>query len=98
MVKILARVTSCRTCPNRQYYSGGVYECVLVKAHLVDSGGIPAWCPLPDDPAHVAAKAESDLHSARAYLNVAVEAAFQEGVPLSRVQDLLREAQARLAR
>lgn len=98
MVKILARVTSCRTCPNRQYYSGDVYECVLAKAQLVESAGIPAWCPLPDDPSHVAAKAERDLHSARAYLDVAVEAACQEGVSLARVQDLLREAQARLAR
>ena len=52
-LKITGTTKNCRECPNRVYYSGGVYECtaagdVQIKPSETDT--IPDWCPLPDYP------------------------------------------------
>jgi hypothetical protein len=50
MTKIVALVNRCKECPNRQYYSGGVYECIKVWRKLKEGEAIPRWCPLPEYP------------------------------------------------
>ena len=52
MSKILDIIQSCKDCPHRHYYSGGVYECSKVGEQLVPGVLIPRWCPLPEHPAH----------------------------------------------
>ena len=51
MSKILGIVHGCKECPNRHYYSAGTYECAMVRKALPHDATIPAWCPLPDQPA-----------------------------------------------
>lgn len=45
--RILAIINRCKECPHRQYFSGGIYQCVKVRADLDDRESMPAWCPLP---------------------------------------------------
>lgn len=56
---IVAHVAGCRFCPNRQYYSGGVYECwharygsprPKIPTNLDASNEVPEWCPLDKVP------------------------------------------------
>jgi hypothetical protein len=58
MSKILGIVQCCKECPHRRYYSAGIYECSKVNEALPKDADIPAWCPLPDHPAHRLAAAE----------------------------------------
>jgi hypothetical protein len=53
--KILGMVTSCGTCPNHKYDSGGVSECVLVHEAVRDKSIVAPFCPLPDFPSRVIA-------------------------------------------
>ena len=50
MAKIIGIARTCEDCPNRHYYSGGVYECLVTKGSLNADNSIPSWCPLPDYP------------------------------------------------
>jgi len=50
-VKIIGIVQSCKSCPNRVYDSGGMYECEKVRQSLAPDCVIPPWCPLADHPA-----------------------------------------------
>ncbi len=59
---IVTHVPGCRFCPNRQYYSGGVYECwhqrfgsadcrkPMIPTQMDQSNEVPAWCPLDKQP------------------------------------------------
>jgi len=50
--KVLALIGSCKECPNRSYYSGGVHECTKARTMLArdQEETIPEWCPLTDYP------------------------------------------------
>lgn len=71
-MKIIGLVAKCEDCPNRRYYSGGVYECVAAEAHIPPAesrrGGIPAWCPLADYPASEMSRLESENAALRQQL------------------------------
>lgn len=52
-MKITGTTNSCRECPYRVYYSGGVYECTKAgDVHIkpAETDTIPDWCPLPNYP------------------------------------------------
>lgn len=52
MTKMTGLANSCKECPHRHYYSGGVYECAIVQNSKLNADNtIPGWCPLPDYPA-----------------------------------------------
>lgn len=97
-MRIAVAVHCCRECPNRQYDSGGVYECVKVRAPLVDSSNIPQWCPLPHDNTLMAARAERMLHDAKQVLGKATQEAADTSTSPERLRDLLRIAADQLAR
>ncbi|OZI23717.1 hypothetical protein CAL26_09810 [Bordetella genomosp. 9] len=61
--RILGTVTRCVGCPNRQYYSAGVYECTAVERALDVSEAMPQWCPLPEYPtiAEIRAQARAEM-------------------------------------
>ncbi len=97
-MRIIGRVNSCKDCPNRRYGSGGVYECSKVDAPLVDSNVIPEWCPLPRDPAQIAARAELNLANARAVVATTLDLVGQEQIGVDRVRELLAMAAEQLSR
>jgi hypothetical protein len=51
-MKVLGLVSNCKECPNRVYYSGGVYDCAKADTHLPhgQEDQIPKWCPLAEYP------------------------------------------------
>lgn len=49
-MRILALVNSCGECGNRQYYSGGVYNCKLVDEQIRDDKRVAPFCPLAHYP------------------------------------------------
>jgi hypothetical protein len=98
MLKVVQTVSDCRQCPHRAYGSGGVYDCLKAQAPLCKDESIPAWCPLPNDTAAIAANARKSLVDAKAVLAVAMtEAANPETSP-ARLRELLEIAHAQTAR
>lgn len=86
MSKIVQRVKRCRECPSRRYGSGGRYDCTKADdAPLLDIDVLPAWCPLPDDPAPIAARALLALDNAKAVVTAA------KGEAKTATPDRLRE-------
>ncbi len=53
--KVVITTTSCGTCPNYSYYSGGVYRCSLVDEAVLEKNRIAPFCPLPDYPSSIIA-------------------------------------------
>ncbi len=92
-MKILAIVSSCTECTNRQYYSGGSYTCSKVDAPLPKTNQIPDWCPLPEDPARLAAIANKKLSDAKTVLKHIIQAVGSEnGLSQDRLLELLQMA------
>lgn len=97
-MKIVQSVSTCKDCPHRHYYSGGVYECGKVgAAPLPNDCGIPDWCPLPNDAAQIAAQARHALANAKAVLSIATQEAANIETTPSRLRELLVIAADQLA-
>jgi len=62
---MLAFISSCKSCPNRKYASGGVYDCTLAHERIPDAVGIASFCPLPDYPARIIAEQEATIRALR---------------------------------
>jgi hypothetical protein len=92
MPKIVAITNACRDCPNRQYESGGQYRCEAVKAPLIEGEQLPAWCPLPDHPATVAAQASKKADIARRQLLACLEYVQGDGATIAGAKDILGRA------
>ncbi len=92
MLKIVQTVQNCKECPNRRYFSGGVYECE--KAGNVPLSreffAIPEWCPLPNDSAPIAANAMFALENAKSVLKAAMKEA--ESASPERLREMIRFA------
>jgi hypothetical protein len=70
MSRILGIVHSCNTCPKKQYYSGGTYECIaigtVIDSDTLKNGYIAEWCPLPPHPANEFEVMRKELNKLRA--------------------------------
>lgn len=98
-MKIVQRVASCQGCPNRVYGSGGVYECLAAsRAVLRKNEAIPDWCPLPNDPAPIAAQARQALDYAKEVIAVAITEAENPDISVKRLKELLAITQEQLNR
>lgn len=97
-MKIALRVSSCKECPNRRYYSGGRYNCAAVDAPLPEDMGYPDWCPLPNDPAQLAARSTEALAAAKRVLAVATQEAANKDTSAERLRELLGMAANQLTR
>lgn len=98
-MKIVQRVSNCQACPNRVYGSGGVYECKAASnAPLRKNEAIPDWCPLPSDPAPIAANARRALDNAKEVVAVAITEAGNPNISVKRLQELLALTAEQLAR
>ena len=97
-MKIVSSVTVCKDCPNRHYGSGGVYECGAMNSAPLpqNSNAIPGWCPLPDHPGPLAAKAMHAVDNVRAILDAANAEAPTAGE--GRLRELISIAAAQIAR
>lgn len=91
-MRIAVAVKRCQECPNRQYDSGGRYDCGKVGAPLTGVGSIPPWCPLPHDQTVMAARAMRMLEDAKQVLAVANDEASDLSTSPERLRDLLRIA------
>lgn len=60
-MRMAKNVTSCKGCPYEHYYSGGAYECTMVKQIIPERDKIASFCPLPIYPAQVMADMEGSL-------------------------------------
>jgi len=63
--KITGQVTSCGTCPNYRYNSGGTYQCDLVDQIVLDKNVVAPFCPLPDFPSQIIADMEMTIRGLR---------------------------------
>lgn len=98
-MKIVKRTSSCQGCPNRCYGSGGIYECSAASnAVLRKDEIIPDWCPLPNDPAPIAANARRALDNAKEVIAVALAEASHPEVSVKRLRELLQLTSEQLAR
>lgn len=98
-MKIVQRVADCQACPNRVYGSCGIYECKAASyAPLRKNEAIPDWCPLPNDPAVIAANARIALDNAKEVIAIAVQEASNPNVSVKRLQELLTLTAEQLAR
>lgn len=95
MAKILGVVTSCGKCPNRQYYSGGSYECSVVQQVLTDANSIPGWCPLADHPSVIVAPIEKSLSNAKQVIAF-LQQEIANGASVSRISQLVDGAAKQL--
>jgi hypothetical protein len=96
-MKIAASVTNCNNCPSRHYGSGGVYECGgMNSAPLPANAGIPEWCPLPDHPGPIAARAMHAVANVRAVLDIARQEATTADE--RRLRELIQIAADQVAR
>lgn len=98
MLKVVQTVSDCRQCPHRVYGSGGSYDCNKAQAPLCKDEAIPAWCPLPNDTAVIAANARKSLMDAKAVLAVAVAEASNPETSSARLRELLELAHTQTAR
>jgi hypothetical protein len=69
--KVIGLVSSCKECPNRAYYSAGIYECTKVDARLPynEEDKIPTWCPLSDYPASAIVDRDNTIRELRGQLD-----------------------------
>lgn len=96
-MKVAVSVTRCTECPNRRYGSGGVYDCAKMDfAPLPADSVMPEWCPLPDHPGPICARAMHALANARLVL----ERAQGEGQQADerRLRELINIAAEQVAR
>lgn len=98
-MKIALRVESCLDCPNRRHYSGSRYKCAAIgSSPLPEDARIPAWCPLPDDPAEIAAFAIEDVSRTRRIITSLAAAAADPSTPTDRLRDQIANAAELLRR
>ena len=89
MAKCLQIIHSCEGCPKRQYFSGGAYECAMVGAKLQKDVRIPAWCPLPEHPANIAARADEHARVGRTIMETLVRECEKLEPDVSRIVHLV---------
>ncbi|MEO6536655.1 MAG: hypothetical protein ABIT47_03090 [Candidatus Paceibacterota bacterium] len=63
--KVLALVTSCGTCANYEYNSGGTHKCRLADQIVLDKSVIAPFCPLADYPSSVIAGMDRTIRCLR---------------------------------
>lgn len=85
MAKCLQIIHSCNECPRRRYFSGGQYECAEVGARLQNDVRIPEWCPLPEHPANVAARADEHARIGRTIMESLVRECEKDNPNISQI-------------
>lgn len=60
---MLPLVASCNGCPNREYGSGGFYDCTLTRERIPNDVVIAPFCPLADYPAATIAAMEKRIRA-----------------------------------
>lgn len=97
-MKVVLTVDNCSQCPHRRYGSGGGYDCAKVDAPLCKGEALPEWCPLPNDPAPVAARARKAIQNASDVLTIALAESKNPETSPARLRELIKIAHEQIVR
>lgn len=67
--KVLALVSSCNTCQNREYISVNHFSCRLVGQPIIENDIVAPFCPLTDYPANTIAQMQMTILAVRQALS-----------------------------